>query len=88
MTRRIQRGRNTDTGEIIEVDIPTWEVEVQMEVRAKSRAGLFAALSYFLQEQRTLPSWLAQAVCSDWGRSVMTNVTKEAEAVVKPSSRN
>ncbi len=84
----ITRIKDAETGEIHGVDIPGWDVELEMEVHARNRGALLAAIARYIVDSKTMPSWLGQAVCSEWGRSVIASVIKEAEASVNPNKRD
>lgn len=83
----ITRLRDTESGEIIEVDIDVCDAELEMEVRAKHGGALLGAIARYALDGKTMPSWLGQAVCSPWGRSVIDNVIKQAETAVNPIKR-
>jgi hypothetical protein len=57
------------------------EADFEMSVRAKNKPALLMAIGMYATEARIMPLWLAEAVCSPWGQSVITDMLKEAEAV-------
>jgi hypothetical protein len=83
----ITRVRDTESGEIIEFDLDTVDAQLEMEIRAKRGGSLFCAIGRYVLEGKTLPPWLAQAVCSAWGRSVIANALEQAEAALNPIKR-
>jgi hypothetical protein len=83
----ITRIKNAESGEVIEVDIETLDAQMEMEVRAKRRGALLGAIGRYAMDGKTMPSWLARAVCSPWGRSVIANVITQAEDAGNPNKR-
>jgi hypothetical protein len=83
----IKRIRDCDSGEVIEVDTDTLDVELEMEIRAQHGDALLGAILHYMVDDKTMPLWLARAVCSPWGRSVIANVITQAEAALNPLKR-
>jgi len=83
----IIRVRHTESGEILELDLDTAEAQFEMEIRAKRGGALLCAIAHYILDGKPMPTWLAQAVCSPWGRSVIANAIEQAEAAVNPIKR-
>jgi hypothetical protein len=83
----IKRFRYGGSSEVIDVDLDLVDAELEMEIRAKRGGSLLAAIARYAVHDKPMPSWVAEVVCSEWGRSVIANVLKEAEAAVNLNKR-
>lgn len=64
------------------------ELDIQMSVRARNRYALLWAVGLFSAKEKQMPPWLAEALCSPWGREVLRNVILAAEHANSSQCRN